>query len=490
MSSEDIKNTQSEITMINITIYFVFVIAVLIMTAIGLLDVGSALVFIVFILLVIFGGQYINYKTYTKVLDEKELEKETEESEKTEAELEEEKAKLLEMTNEEREEYYRSTYFDYYFPGLSDISANFTYGSDITGDPSGNDVSANDVSANDTTDTSNDPSSQHFQECGNGLFKWDNYIQKYDLLEHDDPPTKLPGDDDAKYLVIETINPTEKDWYTGYGVMQTKLNDVEVGAVDVSLNNMKLINQIQLWEHTGSDDNDGYSDDGASDMMKDLNSIRVTTGSTSTGVNLGSQGNLIDDGNFALLTAGNNGFVNMNALTDGSMNTCFGFGMKEKSTTIGASQKESVRFELRTAKSINDLAWLMLSTPNTLNGLRVKLLNQQEEELYNQLLDTNSHVYRIKFGALISGEKMAQFYAQAESGTNAISGFTIVDIDVGDLYASSSRKTFAERHYSRNPDNKYDCTTETFMNSCREGYGNCNRKSDKFEPGNICRDLI
>jgi len=137
-----------------------------------------------------------------------------------------------------------------------------------------------------------------------------------------------------------------------------------------------------------------------------------------------------------------------------------------------------------------DLAWLMISTPNTLNGLRVKLLNQQEEELYNQLLDTNAHVYRIKFGALISGEKMAQFYAQAESGTNAISGFTIVDIDVGDLYASSSRKTFAERHYSRNPDNKYDCTTETFINSCREGYGNCNRNSDKFQTGNICRDLI
>ena len=115
--------------------------------------------------------------------------------------------------------------------------------------------------------------------------------------------------------------------------MQTKLNDVEVGAVDVSLNAMKLINQIQLWEHTGSDDNDGYNDDGASDMMKDLNSIRVTTGNVSTNVPSG-QGNLIDDANFALLTAGNNGFVNMNALTDGSMNTCFGFGMKQKSTTI------------------------------------------------------------------------------------------------------------------------------------------------------------
>ncbi len=85
---------------------------------------------------------------------------------------------------------------------------------------------------------------------------------------------------------------------------------------------------------------------------------------------------------------------------------------------------------------------------------------------------------------------MAQFYAEAESGSNAISGFTIVDIDVGDNYKTSSRKTFAERHYAAFPDNKYDCTTETFMNSCREGYGNCNRKSDKFEPGNICRDLI
>ena len=95
MSSEDIKNTQSEITMINITIYFVFVIAVLIMTAIGLLDVGSALVFIVFILLVIFGGQYINYKTYTKVLDEKEMEKEKKNLKKQKLKLKKKKLNYL-----------------------------------------------------------------------------------------------------------------------------------------------------------------------------------------------------------------------------------------------------------------------------------------------------------------------------------------------------------------------------------------------------------
>lgn len=477
MSSEDIKNTQSEITMINITIYFVFVIAVLIMTAIGLLDVGSALVFIVFILLVIFGGQYINYKTYTKVLDEKEMEKEKEESEKTEAEIEEEKAKLLEMTNEERQEYYRKTYFDYYYPGLSDISANFTYGSDTTGDPSGNDVSANDTSASNNSDTSNDPSSQHFQECGNGLFKWDNYIQKYDLLEHGDPPTRLPVDDDAKYLVIETTNPIEKSWYTSYGVMQAKLNDVTIGAVDASLNAMKLINQLELWEHTGSDSGSGSGDNNTNNLMDNLNSIVVTSHNSSSNVPLGTQGQLINDASFNSYTS-NNGFVNMNALTDGSYNTCFAFGMKEKDTSFLHDQTEKVTFEFRTAKSVNDLAMLVISTPNSLEGLTIKLLNQSKEVLYEREILKSYKQYKFKFGALID---------ESVIGFNTSESVTI---DEAYLFKTSSRKTFAERHYSRNPDNKYDCTTETFMNSCREGYGNCNRKSDKFEPGNICRDLI
>lgn len=486
MSSQDIKDTQNEITMINITIYFVFVIAVLIMTAIGLLDVGSALVFIVFILLVIFGGQYINYNTYMKVLDEKELEIEKEESEKTEAEIEEEKAKLLEMTNEERQEYYRKTYFDYYYPGLSDISANFTYGSDTTGDPSGNDVSANDVSANDvsannTTNTSNDPSSQHFQECSNGLFRWDNYIQKYDLLEHDDPPSVLPVDDDAKYLVIETTNPIEKDWYTSYEEMQKKLNDVTIGAVDADLvdgsGNLKLINQLELWENTGSDSGSGSGDNNTNNLMDNLNSIVVTSHNSSSNVPLGTQGQLINDASFNSFTS-NNGFVNMNALTDGSYNTCFAFGMKEQDTEFLYDQTEKVTFEFRTAKSVNDLAMLVISTPNSLEGLTIKLLNQSKEVLYEREILTSYKQYKFKFGALID---------ESVIGFNTSESVTI---DEAYLFKTSSRKTFAERHYSRNPDNKYDCTTETFMNSCREGYGNCNRNSSKFEPGNICRDLI
>lgn len=469
MSSNELQNIQkrqSEITMINISVYFIIILAILILTALNVFDVFTGVILMIAMLFIIFGGQYIHYMSYKSYYLENAAN--TPHTHLSEAEIREQI--LADLSNNE------ATTKD-----VSGATTSTSTSSDVSGSNT-NSSTSSDVSGNNQTDAAG--------KCANGKFIWENYIEKYSLLEHGKSGETLPDDDDIKYIKLE-YNPTILDWYDPAGSASTitnireKITDDNVKNASVnsnsyfsdgSGNNIVLLNQIQIWEQKGTSDNDQYTDDGVMNMgntirsltMQKDNAERVIAPSQSTG-ELDNGGHLGDS------------FIDTKNLFDDNFNTVFVGGMRPKgtdaSTLVGI--KDSIMIELYQAKNINDLTNIVFFTPHTLKGCELVLLNQEKEELLRQPIQYDYQIYKFKMGALSDERMISEFVKNTD--TSKWNYFTY------DLKGKivKSRQEYAEQHKQNNPNNKYDCTTETFSNLFGKSI-----TYEAFKPNNISNDCI
>ena len=465
---EKIKNRQLEITKFNITIYFFIILGILLFTALNIFDVFTGIIIMLVMLFLIFGGQYIHYMSYRSYY----------------------------LENSATNPHTHLTEQEIRQQILADMSNNDTSTSESTTEPTSTSSSTStDVSGANTSS----PTSTHYSgnsqtdvvgKCANGKFIWENYIEKYSLLDHGTTGETLPSDNAIKYIKLE-YKPTILDWYDPTGSTSTITNirnkftddNIKNASVshdgsftDASNNNIVILNQIQIWEQKGNADNDQYTDDGVMNMGRNIQSLTLTKDNASTVIAPDqTTGELVGGGYL------NDSFIDSQHLFDDNFNTVFVGGMRPKgtdpSTLVGI--KDSIMIELYTAVKMEDLTNIVFFTPHTLRGCELVLLNQENEELLRQPIDYDYKINRFKMGALSEGTMIGEFIKNTDS-----TDWTSYSYDLNGRI-SQSRQHYAEEHSNNNTDNKYDCTTETFTNI----FGKSNTY-EKYKMNNISCDCV
>jgi len=457
MSSNELKKIQqrqSEITMFNITIYFFIILGILFLTALNIFDVFTGIIIMLVMLFLIFGGQYVHYMSYKSYYLENTAT--TPHTHLTEEEIREQV--LTDLSNNNA--------------STSTNTDNSTF-TETTGASSSTSTSSastsSDVSGNETTVSG---------KCPDGEFIWEKYIHKYSLLEHGTSGETIPDDVAIKKIKLE-FTPVKLDWYDGSAIQNIteKLpsgDDLLNGTIDASLNGTVILNQVQIWQHSGNDDIDQYTDDGVMNMGPNIRSLTFKAGNIehiATASNSGLQNGLYLNGSF----------VNPKHLIDNSFNTCFIAGMRDKNTTdIEDGVVDSITMELHTSKNINDLTNLVFYTPYTLRGCDLILLNQENVELLRQPISYDAKIYQFRMGS-ISNERMIGEFAK---NVDTVQTWRYIHYELGGKI-TSSRQHYAEEHASNNQDKKYDCTKETFTNA----FGKSNTY-ERFKTNNISCDCV
>jgi hypothetical protein len=457
MSSNELQNIQkrqSEITMINIRVYFFIILGILIFTALNIFDVFTGIIIMIVMLFIIFGGQYIHYMSY----------------------------KSYYLENAVNTPHTHLSEADIRKQVISDLSNNTT--TDVSGATTSTSTAstASDVSGNSQTNAAG--------KCANGKFIWENYLEKYSLLDHGTTGETLPDDDDIKYIKLE-YNPTILDWYDPVGSASTITNirekitndNVKNAGVnsnsyfsDGSGNNIVLLNQIQIWEQTGNGDNDQYTDDGVMNMGNTIRSLTMQKDNAERVIAPSQTSGELDNGGHL-----DDSFIDTKNLFDDNFNNVFIGGMRPKgtdpSTLVGV--KDSIMIELYQAKNMNDLTNIVFFTPHTLKGCELVLLNQEKVELLRQPILYDYQIYKFKMGALSDERMISEFVKNTDT---SIWNYFTYDLE-GKIV--KSRQEYAEEHKRNNTTNKYDCTTETFSNI----YGK-STTYEAFKTNNISNDCM
>ena len=430
---EKIKNRQLEITKFNITIYFFIILGILLFTALNIFDVFTGIIIMLVMFFLIFGGQYIHYMSYRSYY----LENSATNPHKHLQEEEIRKQILADISN-------------------NDTSTETT-GTSSSTNTSSSSSSASSASASSASDVSGNSHTTVAGKCPNGKFIWENYLEKYSLLEHGTSGETVPDDVAIKKIKLE-FTPVVLDWYDGSAIQNIteKLptgDDLLNGNIDVSLNGTVILNQVQIWEHSGNDDIDEYGDDGVMNMATNTRSLTFKAGNVDTIVTASNSG--LQNGPYL-----NGSFVNPKHLIDNSFNTCFIAGMRDKNTSsIEDGVVDSFTMELHTSKNIKDLTNIVFYTPYTLRGCDLILLNQDNVELLRQPISHDAKIYQFRMGS-ISDEKMISEFAKKVDTTQI---WRYIQYELGGKI-TNSRQQYAEEHASKKSDNKYDCTKETFTN--------------------------
>lgn len=469
MSSNELKNIQkrqSEITMINIRVYFFIILGILIFTALNIFDVFTGIIIMIVMLFIIFGGQYIHYMSYKSYYLENAAN--TPHTHLSEAEIREQV--IADLSNNT----------------TTDVSGATTSTSTSTS----SDVSGSTVSTSTPSTVSGNAQTDAAGKCANGKFIWENYIEKYSLLEHGTTGETLPDDDDIKYIKLE-YKPTILDWYDPAGSASTITNirekitadNVKNASVnsnsyfsDGSGNNIVLLNQIQIWEQKGTGDNDQYTDDGVMNMGNTIRSLTMQKDNAERVIAPSQSSGELDNGGHL-----DDAFIDTKNLFDDNFNNVFVGGMRPKGTvpTTLDGVKDSIMIELYQAKNMNDLTNIVFFTPHTLKGCELVLLNQEKVELLRQPILYDYQIYKFKMGALSDERMISEFVKNTDP-----SKWNYFTYDLEGKIVKS-RQEYAEEHKRNNASNKYDCTTETFANL----FG----KSDtyeKYKMNNISNDCL